>query len=84
MNLTHKFKRTGILLALIGITGIISGTDYKLNHVDPPMWWTGMYNPELMLMLQGNKNSIQAWLKNRESSLMILNRLATPEKSMSL
>jgi neopullulanase len=57
MNLTQIIKRTCILLSLTCITGFITGTDYKLNHVDPPMWWTGMNNPELMLTLQGNNIS---------------------------
>src|SRR5512133_3819492 len=26
----------------------------KINHVDPPLWWTGMKNPELMLTIHGN------------------------------
>jgi len=27
---------------------------FQLNHVDPPMWWIGMYNRELLLTLHGN------------------------------
>lgn len=31
---------------------------YQLDHVDPPMWWVGMKNPELMLTCHG-KNIAQ-------------------------
>jgi neopullulanase len=42
-----------ILPAIIFCSAILRAGDYQINHVDPPMWWTGMKNPELMLTIQG-------------------------------
>ena len=54
MNKAQTGRKAYIILAMICIAGIMAGADYKLNHVDPPMWWTGMNNPEIMLTLQGD------------------------------
>jgi glycosidase len=57
MKVLKLFRKTGILLLLIFITGEINGAGYTINHVDPPMWWTNMNNPELQLMIQGSNIS---------------------------
>lgn len=54
MNKAQTGRKAYIILVMICMAGITTGADYKLNHVDPPMWWTGMNNPEIMLTLQGN------------------------------
>jgi glycosidase len=41
--------------ALLVLSCLVSNAQYQLSHVDPPLWWTGMNNPELMLTLYGNK-----------------------------
>ncbi len=54
MNKAQTGRKAYIILVMICMAGIMAGADYKLNHVDPPLWWTGMNNPEIMLTLQGN------------------------------
>ncbi len=39
-----------LFFALKGFAG-----EYQVKHVDPPMWWTGMKNTELQLMIHGEQ-----------------------------
>jgi glycosidase len=53
MKTNIKIRKAWMILFLFCFTRIVSAGDYKLKHVDPPMWWTGMNNPELVIMLYG-------------------------------
>ncbi|MBN1790704.1 MAG: glycoside hydrolase family 13 protein [Bacteroidales bacterium] len=54
MKKAQTVRKAYLILVIFCMAGIMAGADYTLNHVDPPMWWTGMNNPEIMLTLQGN------------------------------
>ncbi len=56
-NQTENIRKTFIFLVLVSFTGLISGAAYTLEHVDPPMWWTGMNNQELMITIHGSNVS---------------------------
>ena len=30
-----------------------NAASYRIDHMDPPLWWTGMHNPRLQLMVHG-------------------------------
>ncbi|MBN2813984.1 MAG: cyclomaltodextrinase N-terminal domain-containing protein, partial [Bacteroidales bacterium] len=42
-----------LLLFLVTLRTV--ACEYELKHVDPPMWWTGMNNTELQLMVHGDQ-----------------------------
>jgi hypothetical protein len=46
-----------LITLLVFRTGTIIAADYTISHVDPPMWWTGMQNPELMIVFHGDRIS---------------------------
>lgn len=39
------------LLAVLPLTALAA--PYQIDHMDPPLWWTGMHNPKLQLMVHG-------------------------------
>jgi neopullulanase len=51
MKSIHKLP--GVLFLLIFSTSLFAADNIQINHVDPPMWWIGMRNPELMLTIAG-------------------------------
>jgi glycosidase len=53
MTLTGIAGKICVLLFLTGFTVRASGAEYAIDHVDPPMWWTDMNNPELMITIHG-------------------------------
>ena len=47
-------------LYLIINTSVLIGIDnssYKINHLEPPSWWTGMIDSSLQLMVHGENIS---------------------------
>jgi neopullulanase len=54
MNLTRIINKACITLMLAGLTGLLSAVSYTIDQVDPPLWWTGMHNTELMITIHGN------------------------------
>jgi glycosidase len=49
---THR----ALLLAALGLLpafAIGAAQDYRIDHLDPPSWWTGMHNSKLQLMVHG-------------------------------
>ena len=53
MKSFHKTTRA-IIFFIVICSSLPAAENSKINHVDPPMWWTGMKNPELMLTIHGN------------------------------
>jgi len=53
MNICNFIKRNIILFILLSWGSFPLWAEYEIDHVDPPMWWTGMKNPELMLTIHG-------------------------------
>ena len=47
----------GMLIGLFCIAGQVQAQKYSIRHLDPPGWWIGMHNPQLMLMINGPKIS---------------------------
>lgn len=48
-------KTIGVIIwFLIYCSSLPAADNVKINHVDPPMWWTGMKNPDLMLTIHGS------------------------------
>lgn len=73
------FKRIGVLLIFAGLTGVLSGAGYSLSHVDPPLWWTGMHNPELVIMLHGsNLASLNPVIDHPGVTLRTITRTTNP------
>jgi neopullulanase len=49
------FRITSVIIFLLIYCSSLPAADpIRINLIDPPMWWTGMKNPELMLTIQGN------------------------------
>jgi hypothetical protein len=48
-----KIARTLMMLILFLQPGLIIAGGYSIDHMDPPIWWTGMHNPQLTLMVHG-------------------------------
>ncbi len=53
-NISSFFIRILPFVLLFVSLRSIAG-EYELMHVDPPMWWTGMKNSELQLMVHGDQ-----------------------------
>ncbi|HLO57770.1 MAG TPA: glycoside hydrolase family 13 protein [Bacteroidales bacterium] len=45
------------VLLVLGLMTFAASAQYELSHVEPPLWWTGMRNPELMLTIHGKNIS---------------------------
>ena len=53
-----KFFRSYLLFAFIIIIHPVNGnTDYKIDHLEPPFWWTDMAENKLQLMVHGKNIS---------------------------
>ena len=50
----HKLSSRGIIVLTFLMVGMMAKSQQTLDHADPPLWWTGMKNPELMLTLHGD------------------------------
>lgn len=44
-----KFVATTLLL----MSGAVLAQDYRIDHMEPPFWWTGMQHKSLQLMVHG-------------------------------
>jgi glycosidase len=53
---TLSVKKQAVFLILLMVT-FAASAQYQLSHVEPPLWWTGMKNPELMLTIHAKKIS---------------------------
>jgi glycosidase len=53
MKTFHKISGV-IIFFFIYCSALTAADKETINHVDPPLWWTGMKNPELMITIQGN------------------------------
>lgn len=47
---------TGALLAAL-LPAAAMASDYQIEHMEPPLWWTGMHTGKLQLMVHGPKIS---------------------------
>jgi hypothetical protein len=45
--------RKVLLAALLAIALPAAAQNYRIDHMDPPLWWTGMQNTRLQLMVHG-------------------------------
>ena len=54
---TGKKIIAGLLIGLLCNTVKVQAQKYSIRHLDPPGWWVGMHNPQLMLMINGPKIS---------------------------
>jgi len=52
MKQHKRYAFTGLFLSLLGFS-LLTAADITISNVDPPMWWTGMENTELMLVVHG-------------------------------
>ena len=50
-------KKTMMACALLAalLPTFAYATDYRIEHMEPPLWWTGMHNGKLQLMVHGPK-----------------------------
>jgi glycosidase len=49
-----KYQHQSLLvIALLFWSGIYGAANYKINHLEPPFWWTGMKSPHLQLLIHG-------------------------------
>jgi glycosidase len=42
-----------LLAALLPAVAGAASQNYRIDHMDPPLWWTGMHNTKLQLMVHG-------------------------------
>ncbi len=69
-------KRTTYLLLLILTTSICA---QKIERIEPPIWWTGMQNPELQIMLYGEGiGALAPSLEGQNVRLTSTRRLENP------
>lgn len=47
--------RSALVLILLAITATCTVQAQKIDHMEPPFWWVGMKDPNLQIMLHGNK-----------------------------
>ena len=88
-----KFPVFFNLLALFFYIGISQTYSQIVNRVDPPFWWTEMNNPELQIMIYGDKVSEYDIHLNQKNFLVNIERvdnlnyvflnLSIPENSQS-
>ena len=47
--------KTFVALALAACAALpaAAAPDYRIDHLEPPFWWTGMQNQKLQLMVHG-------------------------------
>ncbi|HJZ40747.1 MAG TPA: glycoside hydrolase family 13 protein [Bacteroidales bacterium] len=68
-----------VLTILISLQGLLAAEEITINHVDPPMWWTGMQNPELMLVIHGtNISKLDPVIKYAGVTLQTTTRTENP------
>jgi glycosidase len=41
------------VLPLAALAALPASPDYRIDHMDPPLWWTGMHDTKLQLMVHG-------------------------------
>jgi glycosidase len=44
-----------LLAGLLPVLAMAASQDYRIDHLEPPMWWAGMHNSKLQLMVHGPK-----------------------------
>ncbi|AXT50054.1 alpha-amlyase [Aquimarina sp. BL5] len=74
-----SYSKKVLLLLIIGLSNsfLIQGQKSEiLSHVEPPFWWTGMYNPNLQLLLHGESiSSFNVSLKYEGVQLKSVNKV---------
>src|SRR5512145_2316046 len=49
-----NYKKTWAAVLFLALCSFLHAAgELKISHIDPPMWWTGMKNPELLLTIHG-------------------------------
>lgn len=54
----HKRKNivaAALLAAAWLAAGAVQAQDYRIDHLEPPFWWSGMQNKKLQLMVHGTR-----------------------------
>jgi glycosidase len=46
-------KKSALALLLATLLPGAAARDYRIDHMDPPLWWTGMHHGKLQLMVHG-------------------------------
>lgn len=49
----NKTLLAALLAALLPAAAGAASQNYRIDHMDPPLWWTGMHNSKLQLMVHG-------------------------------
>jgi len=49
----NKSLLAALLAALLPAIAGAASQNYRIDHMDPPLWWTGMHNSRLQLMVHG-------------------------------
>ena len=49
-----KTIMVGVLLSTL-LPPFANAAGYRIEHMEPPLWWTGMHNGKLQLMVHGPK-----------------------------
>ena len=75
-----KFFRSYLLFAFIIIIHPVNGnTDYKIDHLEPPFWWTDMAENKLQLMVHGkNISKLEPQLSYPGVEIKQVHRLDNP------
>ena len=75
-----KFFRSYLLFAFIIIIHPVNGnTDYKIDHLEPPFWWTDMAENKLQLMVHGkNISKLEPQLSYPGIEIKQVHRLDNP------
>jgi hypothetical protein len=49
----NKSLLAALFAALLPAVAGAASQNYRIDHMDPPLWWTGMHNSKLQLMVHG-------------------------------
>ena len=57
LKLMKLYKTLSVILSIIFFSGVPVEAEYSIERLEPPCWWVGMHNPELQLLIYGEKIS---------------------------
>ena len=80
MNKRKNLKKYYLVTLIIVIVTVLSpAQQYTVSHLEPPSWWTGMHNPELMLLVNGKAISdLTPSINYNGVSIITVTRVSSP------
>jgi glycosidase len=68
-----------VILSLIFFSSVSVGAKYEIDRLEPPSWWVGMQNPELQLLIYGERiTELQPHIGHKGVSIERVVRVKNP------